>query len=597
MREWKLRDTVMTIFMVAVVGIMLMQMVQNDRLYDRVTTLIRAMESSPHGFTGAQGVATTQTAGSGWLVPDAEPGGAAIICYNAQPANLNPITYKDVYGAYILSRYGLVYQGLLDYNGDTLELEGVLAESWNISDDGLVITFRLKDGPVWSDGRPVTAEDVVFGFRVMMLPTVDAQRQQTYYVDCESVKALDPRTVQFTWKKKYFKSLEQSGGVPVLPRHVIDPDNLLEKDPEALASKINSWNFLWNGRQQVTCGPYLLESWDKVAQRVVLVRNERYWGLKPPLQRLVFRFIQNDDASLQALKARQLDALWLSTEQWEHQTNDPEFLKNFEKLKYLRVDAGYAYIGWNNRRKPFDDVRVRSAMSYCMPRELIIEKIFYNLRELVNGPFSPHSKQSNKSLPQWPFDPAKGRALLEEAGFKDTNNDGILDRDGKPLQFNLMMPSGSPQYEQILALFQDELSKIGVKMNIDPYEWSVFTDRLDQRNYDACILGWSGGIESDPFQIWHSSSYENKGSNHIGYSNPEADRLIVEARAEFDEDKRNAMYQKFHEIIYRDQPYTFLFTGPTLMARSKRLQNVQIDKLGVDFKEWWIRASDRRVGE
>jgi len=588
MRDWKLRDTVMVIFMVAVVIIMFMQMAQNDRLYDRVSQMIHLLESGSIGLSAQSSCQSNQ-----WRVPEAEPGGTVTIRYSAQPANLNPLTYKDHYASIVLGDAG-VYESLLEYDPKTLQLRGLLAESWSLSEDKLSITFKIKSEACWNDGRPVTAQDVEFSFRAMMIPTLDAQRMQTYYIDCEKVEAIDEKTVVFKWKKRYFKSLEQSGGLFVIPKHVLDPDNLIDTDTKALAQRLNQWNFLWEGKPQVSSGPYMMESWDKTANRVVLKRNERYWGPKPALQRLVFRFISNEDAAIQALKAGEIDAMWLNTEQWQNQTNDEAFLKNYIKKKYLRVTAGYNYIGYNERRKPFDDRRVRRALGYCMPRELIRGKIFYNLRELANGPFGLVSKQSSPNVGQLPFAPEKAKQLLAEAGFKDADGDGVLEREGKPFEFSLSMPAGSAQYEQVLALFQDELAKIGVKMSIDPYEWSVFEEKLNKRDYEACILAWTGAIENDPFQIWHSSSRENRGSNHIGYNNPEVDRLIEEARQEFDVDKRNAMYHRIHEIIFEDQPYTFLFTGPSLMVHSKRIKNVNTTPLGVNFLEWWIPRSERR---
>ena len=625
MREWKLRDTVMVIFMVLVVGIMLLQMVQNDRLHDqvsrsirtmddgtasldqfnrRVARMVRLLDNQVAGSRPADGGPTTsrpaglfsQFLEEELLVPGAEPGGTVTVCYSAQPTSINPLTYKDYYAGIIMDEGGL-YATLLRRDPETLEFAGDLAESWSVSEDKLELTYKIKPEAVWSDGHLVTAKDVAFSFRALMVPQVDAQRIQTYYIDVEKVEALDERAVRFTMKKPYFKSLEISGEMAIIPEHVINPDGLLDSDQKAFARRINEWNAFWDDKPPVTCGPFVLESWDKSSNRVVLRRNTLYWGPMPPLQRLVFRFIPNDVARLQALKAEELDAMWLTTEQWRNETNDPEFLDRFEKRKYLKVTAGFNYIGYNQRHKPFDEKKVRYALSHCVPRELIREKIFYNLRELANGPFGLGSLQSSPNVGQWPYDPEKAKRLLTEAGFKDTDGDGILDRDGESFEYSLDIPAGAIQYEQICALIQDELSKIGVKMNIDPYEWSVFEERLSQRKHDACLLAWGGVVENDAYQIWHSSSMKGRGSNHIGFSNPEIDRLIEEARVEFDLEKRNKMYHRIHEIIFEEQPYTFLFTGPSLLAHHKRVRNVRTTKIGTDFTEWWIPKDQRRTAE
>lgn len=587
MNEWRLRDTILVIFMVLVVGVMLMQMVQNDRLYDRINTMIRLMERGGATMGGAS-VATTKPAGGDWLVPDAEPGGTATVRYPAQPTNLNPFTYKDLYAAFILADTRNVYETLIERNPATLEFTGLLAENWTISDDKLQITFKMRPEARWTDGKPVTADDVVFSFKVMRLPGLDCFQLQSYYIDLDKVEALDERTVCFTWKKKYFKSLEASGELSIVPKHVIDPGGLLEKDPKQLTDKINKWVFLWEDRIPVTSGPFVLESWDRTANRVVLRRNDAYWGKKPALDRLVYRFITEDVAALQTLKKGSIDLMALSPEEWQNQTNDTAFLQMFEKRKYRRADVGYTYIGWNNRREPFDDKRVRQAMSYCVPRELINNKLLYGLYNLQNGTFYMDGPQANPKVGQWPFDPAKAKLLLAEAGFKDTNGDGVLDRNGKPFEFKMMIPAGSKLGEQICVILQDELAKIGVKMGLDPYEWSVFAEKKNQRDFSANILGWGGAVEEDPQQIWHSSSFENRGSNAIGFSNAEVDRLIEEAREDFNEETRNAKYHRIHEILFEEQPYTFLYTGPSLFAQSKRLRNVNTYRIGTYPREWWI---------
>jgi peptide/nickel transport system substrate-binding protein len=586
MRDWKPRDTVMTLFMIAVVVVMFLQMIQNDRLYDRVNDSIDLIEQGV-AVRPQQAAQADLLREDEWLVPDGVLGGTVVMGYSARPKNLNPITYKDAYGDIILDSGG-VYESLIERDRDTLEFVGQLAEGWSISEDGQTITFKLKENACWNDLKLVTAEDVVFSFRTLMLPTVDAQRIQSYFLDCEKVEAVDSRTVKFVWSKPYFKSLETSGSMVIIPKHVIDPDNLIDSDPKAFAKMINEWDWDWKDEPPVTSGPYILHEWDKPGNRVVLIRNDDYYGPKSMIRRVVYRFISDTLSRFQALKAEKLDLIALTTEQWENQTQNEEFLKKFQKVQWLRADAGYNYIGWNNEVWPFDQKKVRQAMSYCMPREQIIKSLFYDLRVPANGPFGPGSKQSSPNVGQWPFDPDKAAELLAEAGFADSDGDGLLDKDGQPLRFSLMMPSGSDIYEQIVSIFQDELSKIGVEMDIAPYEWSVFVKNLDERSFDACMLAWTGTVEGDPNQIWHSDSIGNNGSNHIGYRNPEVDRLIREARQEMDEQKRNEMFHKIHELIFEDQPYTFLFSGPTLLAHHKRLQNVIPHALGTNLHEWWI---------
>lgn len=592
MHEWRLRDTVLVIFMVNVIVVMLMQMIQNDRLYERVNRMISVVERNAAGGGAGLGTAT-RTDGAGWRVPDGEPGGTIVVCYGEQPHQLNPVTSSDAYSDIILmgggSHTSCVYETLLERDSQTLELVGLLAERWDVSNDKLCVTFTLRPDVHWADGEPITADDVVFSARLMKLPQLDAQQSQVYFVDLDRVEAVDARTVSFHWKNPYFKSIEVSGTlVPILPRHVHDPDNHLDSDPIALAKEMNQWNGEWRGRMPISSGPYQVESWDRPGQRIVLRRNDAYWGPRAMVERYMFRFISNDEAALQTLKKGEIDAMWLTPEQWTKQTGAPEFLDRFVKLKYRRADAGFSFIGWNNRRSPFDDKRVRQAMSCCVPRERINERLNYGLSELQNGPFYMDGPQASPKVGQWPYDPERARALLAEAGFRDSDGDGILDRDGRAFDFAMRIPSGGRTQEQIAAVVQDELRKIGVRMSIEPYEWTVYIEKLNQRDFEACMLGWTGTLDNDPFQIWHSSSFEKRGSNFIGYNNPQVDRLIVEARVEFDADKRNALYHRMHEILFDEQPYTFLFTGSSLLAYKRSIHDVQPYRIGTDFREWWI---------
>jgi peptide/nickel transport system substrate-binding protein len=183
--------------------------------------------------------------------------------------------------------------------------------------------------------------------------------------------------------------------------------------------------------------------------------------------------------------------------------------------------------------------------------------------------------------------------LLDQAGWVDHDGDGIRDKDGVKFEFEFLIPNGSETGDKISTILKEELDKVGIRMNIRNTEWAVFTTRLNERKFDAVTLGWSMGVETDPYQIWHSSQLE-QGSNFVGFSNREADRLIDEARTEFNRDKRIELYRKFSKIVHEEQPYTFLFCRKSTVALNKRFKGVVVYPLGLEPREWFVPPLLRR---
>jgi peptide/nickel transport system substrate-binding protein len=206
----------------------------------------------------------------------------------------------------------------------------------------------------------------------------------------------------------------------------------------------------------------------------------------------------------------------------------------------------------------------------------------------VTGPFYLYGKQNNPAIKPWPYDPNRAKQLLDEAGWIDTNSDGIRDKNGTPFRFKFMIVSGYDLHERIAKLLKDSAAKIGIEIILDPYEWSVFQEKLTKRSFDATTLSWGGVVQADPYQIWHSSQIEGRGSNRVGFNNKEADAIIENARLTLDEDERNKLYHRFHEILHEEQPYTFVCTRPWLFLLDRRFQNVKVHKLGLDLDEWYV---------
>ena len=488
----------------------------------------------------------------------------------AEPGTLNPITARDVYQSIINGDN--IYESLVRRDNKTLEIVPQLAESWEISEDKLTFTFKIKKNIKWHDGKPFTSEDIVFSYNKIMDPKVDSARLKAYYQEIEKVEAIDSHTVKFTYARPYFLALESCGGMPIVPKHIFESGDF-NKNPA--------------GRQPVGTGPYKFTKWE-TGRQIVLEKNPEYWGEKPKIDKIVFKIINDRNVAFQVLRKGEIDFSSLTPIQWEKQSKTKKFEEKFNKYAYFTPN--YNYIGWNIDRPFFSDKRVRKAMTHLVNRELILEKILFNLGVTVTNPFYINSKEYDKSIKPLIFSPEKAKLLLDEAGWVDSDSDGIRDKNGIKFEFEFLIPNASDTSEKISTILKEEMDKVGIVMNIRKIEWAVFVQRLNERKFDAVTLGWSMGVESDPYQIWHSSQKSSGGSNFVGFENAEADKIIEDARKEFNNDKRTKLYKKFANIIHNEQPYTFLFCGKSPVAVNNRFKGVNVYPLGLDFLEWYVPA-------
>jgi len=503
------------------------------------------------------------------------------------PEKLTPLISSDVYGTII---QGEVLESLARRNPDTLEWQPLIARWWRISEDGLTMEFELRSNVVFSDGKPLTADDVVFSFEMIMNPAIEAPRARAYYEKVKSVTKLSPTRVRFTFNESYFKSFEIAAGMEILPKHFYE-----KFTPE----QFNRSTGLLMGS-----GPYRLsnpESWKpEPGKPIEVVRNELYWGPAAPFDRILWRVIPQDSTRLTAFGNGEIDKLYPTPEQYNQLIKDENILKKTLHFQYASPTAGYLYVGWYQVKdgKPtiFADKRVRQAMTMLINRQMICDNIFLGLATPVTGPFSPLSKQYDHGIEPWPFDITRAKALLAEAGFTDRNNDRMLDKpDGSPLTIKLTYPSGSDTFNRVVLAIKDDFAKAGILLETDPLEWNVLIDRMTKRQLEACSLGWSGNLEGDPYQIFHSDQLKEGGDNNISYSNDQLDKLIVEARGLVDEEKRMALWKQVHQILHEDQPYTFLMTRKSLVFADKRFQNVQLLKTGPSPEtEWFVPMAQRK---
>jgi len=513
-------------------------------------------------------------------LPDATPehGDWLMLRLPAEMPHLNPVTSTDAYSSTILV---YVFDPLLDRDPDTLEMTPWLAESWEVSPDHLVYTFHLREGLVFSDGAPLTSEDVKFTFDRILDPAVDAPHLRSYFTDLVSVEAPDPRTVRVTCSKPYYRHLVMIGSTQVIPKHIYG---------------VGDFNNHPANRAPVGSGMYVLESWT-TGQELILARNPRFWGTAlrgwPHFDKIRYAVITDDNAAFQLLARGDLDSMTLTPEDWTRRANTPRFRERFNRFTSNR--PAYTYIGWNLRKPQFADKRVRRALAMLLDRETILREIYKGLGMAVHSGFMPGTPEYNASLSAVPFDPAGAARLLEEAGWRDTNSDALLDKDGTALRFETLLTNQNPVAEKILTVYKEELARAGVELVIRPMEWASMLDRVDKRDFDSVIMGWQMPPDPDPYQIWHSSQAD-KGSNYVGFLNPEADKLIEDARVTFDTAERIRLYHRFQEILMDEQPYLFMLAPKALLAADKRIQGIRSHPFGMDEREWFVPKALQRYG-
>lgn len=489
---------------------------------------------------------------------------------------LTPLISQDAYASIVQS---YVFESLLTRNPETLEWEGLIAKSWKVSDDGLTFSFEMRSDVKFSDGKPLTAEDVVFTFNFIMDERIAAPRARSYLKKIKKVYSTGKYSVTFQYKEPYFNALSLAGTLGIFPKHFYQP--YLNKPQSFNESK----------GLLLGSGPYRLKDpkgWTPDQGLVELVRNPRYWApVSPSFDRIIWKIIENDSARLTTFRNQDVDMYSARPIEYKKLLKDKQLTARTQHFNYMSPQAGYSCIAWNQKRKDkstrFSDKRVRQAMTYLTDRERLIKDIWLNFAEPAISPFSPRSKQHNKSLTPRKYSVSKAKMLLQKAGYEDRNGDGVLeDKQGKDFSFELVYFQDSEDSKRMVLFLKDLYAKAGILLKPKPTEWSVMIDLLTSRDFDAITLGWTSGVETDIYQYLHGSQIDKNADNFVNYVNPELDKLIDKARATVDEKKRMPLWQEAERIIFEDQPYTFLIRSQSLRFIDKRIKNLQITNLGLN---------------
>jgi peptide/nickel transport system substrate-binding protein len=537
----------------------------------------------------------------------------------SDPEKMNPIVSNDAsaseYDSYI-------FETLLGQDKVTYELIPGLAQLPEISPDFTTYTFHLAKNITFSDGKPLTGEDVIFTLKVIKIPFVDDAALRNYFDPVQKAELVngDPYTVKFTMAKPSWRGIYFLSSFSIIPKHILDPTGITDKltwddlkdystagkisGLQKYADFINSQEVSRDAKYIVGSGPFMFEKWE-TGQGVTLKRNPNYWDMAHTPNypsKIIFRTIQDNSAALVSAKNKEIDAMFvISPLDFYKNLENPD---QFKLIKAKPSEPAYTYLGWNENNQLFQDKNVRMALSLLVDRKSIIDKLLYGDAVLIQSDiFYQNKKLLNTDLPEIPFDPEKAKKLLADAGWKDSDGDGVLDKviNGKKVDFKFtFLINTNPVRKQILLVVIEALKKVGIVADLQELEWSVYLDKVKKHEFDATYSSWtSPTTPPDPYQIWHSSQAQGEGSNIVSFKNAESDTMIMAYKQEMDENKRIDILKKWQKLIYDEQPYTFLWSSRSRYIYDMRFKNARWYNIqpSPSYNEWWVPKGSQKYNQ
>ena len=529
--------------------------------------------------------------------------GTVVYRETADPDMLNPINSSSANATIIND---LIFGGIQGMDPNTFELTNVLLKSDPVLEEitegefagGMKISFEFKEDATWDNGKPVTADDYIFTLKAVVNPKTNCEHLKGYYSWLGDVE-VDPnnnRKVTVYSKEKYFK-ITEFALYRCLPEYVYDSKQIMRKftvkdlmanaeklkgdaDIIAFAEEFNSEKHQRDSAYISGFGAYTFDRW-VTGQEIVLKRKANWWGDKYAAQRdfwafpekIIFKVIPDNNTAFTALKDNKLSAYdGIDSKRFMELEENKLFSDKFNLIRKDRLS--YNYIGFNMRREKLKDVRVRKAIAHSIDRDQINKTLSNGEGTLANTfVHSVQTKFLNSDIKPMEYDVEKAKGLLAEAGWKDSDGDGFLDKGKQKFTLDLKMPSGSDVAKQQALMYKEQLKKVGIDVNIIEREWTVYLQEMDKFDFELNMGGWTIPARvSDPYQLWHTKSAVNGGSNYPNFGNAESDKLIEELRSTLDDDKRVELYKKFQQMLADEQPVVFMFYPKNRIAISKKFE-------------------------
>jgi peptide/nickel transport system substrate-binding protein len=492
--------------------------------------------------------------------PSAAPrdGGRIIRRLETDPETLNYVLHSTEDERQVLS---LIYDPIIELD-ETLEPKPGLAARWEVLDGGKTYVFRIDPRATFSDGQPVRSSDIVF-----TLSKINESMQFASYfetLDMANTKPVDDHTVRVAFKDVRAGQL-LAFNIGVMPEHVYGKGDF-KKNSAVIGS-----------------GPYVLKR-RQTGRSILLERRENYWRTKPLIKEVLFRPIGDDNVAWKAIVNGDVDLTRASNDTWFRAKDDP---KVNDTIDFHNVwQFTYNAVAWNLDDPLFADARVRRALAMCFDRQTVIDKLYHGQARAVSGPFVQDTWAYNPDVQPVEYNPQGATALLASAGWRDTDGDGILDREGKKFAFTVLIIVGNKASVEQSQVLQDALKRVGIQMDVRTVDGAAYSDEVFARNFQAAFVAWVIDPDPSPRSLFHSKSVSPAGMNVVGYRNAEADDLMDRAEQELDQSRRAELYHHLHEIIARDQPYLFTVQSTIKWATRKRVQNVKAAK-GFGLFHWY----------
>jgi peptide/nickel transport system substrate-binding protein len=503
-----------------------------------------------------------------------QEGGQLILSENQEAKSFHPFLVTDVYS----SNYRALHFASLMQRDSKAELKGVLASDWKISDDQLTITINLKKDLKWSDGNPITADDVQFTFDRFIKKENDYPFLSTW-AQVASLKAASPTQVVVKMKEVFAPILDNFTGRDgtVLPKHIWEKLNWKD-NPEMQKPTVGS-------------GPFLLEEW-KRDDHATFKANPTYTLGKPHLDRLIWKVYPNSTAQFAAQRNGEVDLGAITADNYPDAKNQP----NLKLTVYQTVGGSITYVGFNNTKPELQDVKVRRAMTYALDRKTVIDKVNNGLSVPLESWIGPKSPFYDKNVEKdaYNYDPAKAKALLDEAGWK-VGADGIREKDGKKLKLRYLGSTGSKIIQDVFTYYQQYWKAVGIDVVPDFQEFQSLLARLNtpNRDYDLWTLGWNAGY--DPDGSMSHFAKDTSFSKRSKYDNPRVQALIKQGTQTFDFNKRKQAYDEIQEILHKDQPYLFGWVAKSVVANSSKVGGLDVGLLGwyQNQQDWYSKSKSK----
>jgi peptide/nickel transport system substrate-binding protein len=486
-----------------------------------------------------------------------------------EPSALNPYLAFEGFAWRVVE--DRVFEKLLRFDRNApdgaIRFAPALAESWELSADRRTYTFHLRQGVRWHDGKQFSSADVLATFQALASPRGPAA-MRAYLGDIESFSAPDEKTFVARLARPHAMALEPfASNFIIMPAHLYDP-----KNPEATTT----------GQRPVGTGPWRFDRWDK-GERIVLSRNDDYWGEKPWLDRVVYRIVKDDAVAWQLMQKGELDVVpRLTGEQYLAMAGEPAVASRFHRVRFFGRD--YALLAWNTRHTPVGDARVRDALARLVDLNAFRDKVLHGLEKPAVCPFHWQSPECPPDLAGPAFDPRAGRAALAAAGFHPGEGGRLVNAQGQALSFTVLYASSQPYFDRVALYLQEAWRKEGVAVELERADWAAYLKRVGAHEYDAMLIQLTGSSPvTDAWALFHSGA----DGNTAQLSDPELDALLEKARAADGEPERLRAGQAVARRVTALQPWMFLDLRPDLTAVSRDFRGARASLAWWHFEEWW----------